>query len=130
MVKKSSSKKVPTRKNLAIGIIVLILIIIGIVLYVSLQPGYVTLQPTKSTTCLSEGKGIPGGISSEAAAKYPSKCCKGLSFVSNSNLYDKNCNKLKGLDMPIGGPIQVCTKCGDGKCGTGETKCNCPKDCK
>ena len=24
----------------------------------------------------------------------------------------------------------ICTKCGDGKCGLGENKCNCPEDCQ
>lgn len=24
----------------------------------------------------------------------------------------------------------ICVRCGDGKCGNGENKCNCPEDCK
>ena len=106
-----------------VGILIIILVIVGI----SLVSYYVKPSASK---CLVEGKGIPGGISTEAAAKYPSECCLGLSFVSNSNLYDKDCNKLEGSKMPVGGALSICTKCGDEKCGTGETKCNCPKDCK
>lgn len=32
--------------------------------------------------------------------------------------------------LPADCPCFICTKCGDGICGKGENKCNCPKDCK
>ncbi len=53
-------------------------------------------------------------------------CCSGLTAASNCLRLNSNgaCELLSGC----GGAI--CIKCGDGTCGTGENKCNCPTDCK
>ncbi|MGA7306974.1 MAG: hypothetical protein WBW88_19045, partial [Rhodothermales bacterium] len=51
-------------------------------------------------------------------------CCEGLSAIENSSLNENDeC-------VPLGPPsVQVCAACGDGKCQSGENKCNCPADC-
>jgi hypothetical protein len=77
--------------------------------------------------CIEEGEfGPSAGINPEWLGHLPTKCCEGLISVSYSGLYDENCN----LTQIVGAPSMACTKCGDGQCGKGETKCNCPQDCK
>ncbi len=83
--------------------------------------------------CIGEGgTGPSAGINPEWLGHLPTECCEGLKLIRYSmlydenGLYDENCNFRP---MP-GAPSIVCTKCGDGQCGGGETKCNCPEDCK
>lgn len=54
-----------------------------------------------------------------------SGCCAGLTAVNPglSPLPDGSC-----LTAQIDG-VSLCINCGDGVCGKGENKCNCPKDC-
>jgi len=48
------------------------------------------------------------------------RCCEGLDTKS---IYDlENC-------IAVPGGKYSCVKCGNGICGPGENKCNCPKDC-
>ncbi len=48
------------------------------------------------------------------------KCCQGLEAKSQYDL--RTCIALPGMKF-------VCVNCGDGNCGLGENKCNCPQDC-
>lgn len=64
-----------------------------------------------SAECLKEGE----------TGSQEDKCCSGL---TEKAMYDlRNCEALPNLKF-------TCIKCGDTICGTGENKCNCPKDCK
>jgi len=75
--------------------------------------------------CVPEGGYIPGAISPEYRNHMATECCQGLSAIEPSQRFDQNCNRV-----PIAGePSGVCTKCGNGVCGPGENKCNCPQDC-
>ena len=65
--------------------------------------------------CIGEGK--KGSMLNNDA------CCEGLSRISNSFVSGNNCI------APTDGSF-VCTQCGNGACGRGENKCNCPIDCQ
>jgi len=58
-------------------------------------------------------------------SKIGTPCCSGLVRISNDfpDLRTGECTG--GTDDGT----MYCTKCGDGVCGPGENKCNCPKDC-
>ena len=72
-------------------------------------------------TCLGEGKDGGGGAVSKLDVL---DCCQGLKKISADISAD-----AEGVCRPrIDGGV-VCAKCGDGKCGIGENKCNCPSDC-
>ena len=76
--------------------------------------------------CIKEGEtGPSAGINPEWLDHLPKECCEGLTSITYSGLYDENCN----LKMMPGAPSFTCVKYGDGQCGKGETKCNCPEDC-
>jgi hypothetical protein len=57
-------------------------------------------------------------------------CCSGLSGISTSQplvepaVDGGTCSTPFALD-----PTRVCARCGDGICGQGENRCNCPQDC-
>lgn len=64
--------------------------------------------------CIKEGKTF------NSSQNPGAECCGGLQEKSQ---YDLNtCTALPSLDY-------ICIKCGDGACGSGENKCNCPEDC-
>ena len=71
-------------------------------------------------TCLGEGKG--GG--SPILSKLDLGCCPGLKKIAGNMGVD-----AEGVCHPAIDGGFVCAKCGDGKCGIGENKCNCPSDC-
>ncbi len=48
-------------------------------------------------------------------------CCGGL--ILSNIFYNENLSVCEHLYIPI------CIRCGDGKCGLEEDKCNCPQDC-
>jgi len=76
--------------------------------------------------CIKEGKtGPSAGINPESAKNLPTECCEGLKPIEYSGLFEENCERR----MITGAPSISCAKCGDGKCGDGETKCNCSQDC-
>lgn len=50
------------------------------------------------------------------------RCCQSLVEVSCYPSSDPPCAAMESTCFS-------CIKCGDGKCGNGETKCNCPSDC-
>lgn len=76
--------------------------------------------------CANEGETIaiipkPTGTNNYLS---PSTCCTGLKAINQSTVVgDGSCR----APLP---EILICRKCGDGVCGTGENKCNCPEDCK
>jgi len=74
-------------------------------------------QDCRYTSCVGEGGTIgiyPGG----------GTCCAGLTAIStvSPNSY--------GVcpSTPVVG-ASICARCGNGVCGRGENKCNCPRDC-
>ena len=72
--------------------------------------------------CLKEGE---IGQPTAALAK---ECCSGLKSVNQINVYDTSCNLTP--EAQIAHRLDyVCTACGNGVCGLGENKCNCPSDC-
>jgi len=70
----------------------------------------------QSKNCTKEG---------ESYVVYPASlsCCEGLTPISCSKPFNDTCPSA----ICIG--ASICTKCGDGVCGPGENKCNCPEDC-
>ncbi len=55
---------------------------------------------------------------------YPEQpnCCEGLTRISCDGPINDTCEvKCDGSS--------ICAKCGNGECGAGENKCNCPADC-
>lgn len=79
----------------------------------------------KETECLGLGEQINPSLGPEYS-NLGKECCGGLRLITYSGNYDENCNHI----LLVGAPSGVCTKCGDGVCGSRETKCNCPEDCK
>lgn len=71
--------------------------------------------------CLMEGE--------EYEAKVTcSHCCKGLVSVSSAEVTSLGGDPLRcSLSPPS---VLRCVYCGDGTCGVGENRCNCPLDCK
>jgi len=54
---------------------------------------------------------------------WPYRCCFGLEPISCAFFKDSKCLIPNCF-------CEVCAKCGNGTCGLGENKCNCPQDCK
>lgn len=50
-------------------------------------------------------------------------CCSGLEKIDNSTVDDD------GSCIQFRNGTFMCAACGDGECGSGENKCNCPDDC-
>lgn len=70
---------------------------------------------TSTTACAGEGKTIYASWSGQT----PTTCCSGLTAISS-------CTSTG--ECPNNGS-SICAYCGNGKCGIGENKYNCPKDC-
>jgi hypothetical protein len=68
-------------------------------------------------SCRKEGKTFV-----KWGGELDTMCCKGLKAVKNAVFSSGKCSYPKT-------PEYVCTKCGNGTCGTGENYCNCPDDC-
>jgi hypothetical protein len=75
-------------------------------------------------TCAGEGQTAGGGLVPYGTVGL--KCCAGLTPM------DQNIGvKADGACGNVGADMSpICTKCGNGVCGQGENKCNCPADCK
>lgn len=69
---------------------------------------------TNGENCVAEG----------GKGNYTSgpRCCQSLVATDCSLSSDPPCAAMESTCFK-------CIKCGDGKCGNGETKCNCPSDC-
>ncbi|GMU03075.1 hypothetical protein KH5H1_71960 [Corallococcus caeni] len=50
-------------------------------------------------------------------------CCEGLTRIEDTQYRDG------GVCEPVPPDLKVCTRCGNGQCGPGESPCNCPQDC-
>ena len=77
------------------------------------------------------GRCIPEGESYEGKVLC-AKCCDGLIRAGSNVLGDAippEVDRLKPGCDPGATSRVVCLRCGDGVCGTGETYCNCPRDC-
>jgi len=66
-----------------------------------------------AVTCTAEGKTNYFGTPS---------CCSGLTNISNATTQDSGC-------IATNNGAGICAYCGNGTCGIGENKCNCPQDC-
>ncbi len=63
-------------------------------------------------------------------AAFGGECCEGLQAVPLCTLTSETCATSDCSDVCQCSAIEViCTACGDGTCGTGETFCNCKQDC-
>jgi len=71
--------------------------------------------------CIAEG--VSGGT--EGTSKLTT-CCAGLNKVDRSGIFEGICENASGQSIE---QWFTCIKCGNGVCGTGENKCNCPADC-
>ncbi|MCA9640783.1 MAG: hypothetical protein H6718_21320 [Polyangiaceae bacterium] len=72
------------------------------------------LAEKQSTGCVAEGNQRSGKT-------FDPPCCEGLVQVSLT---------LDKQACAAAPDANVCAKCGDGACGSGEDVCNCPADCK
>ncbi|MCX6791119.1 MAG: VCBS repeat-containing protein [Candidatus Gribaldobacteria bacterium] len=80
-------------------------------------------QPSTNANCSKEGGGVAG-------VGDNSICCdKSMVLVGSSKYnYPDQSGKCIAYNGTADSPMS-CTYCGNGVCGTGENKCNCPKDC-
>ncbi len=127
------------QKTLVIVLVVAVIALSGVIVYQKLTPTETTPivvnqpavnqpvvnQPSANTNCLKEGE----GRADDAGSNVPDKCCAGLVKVEFIDEFSpgaicKTTDQLTSYD-----PFR-CTACGNGVCGTGENKCNCPVDCK
>jgi hypothetical protein len=83
----------------------------------------------KDQPCLPEGQRFFIG---PAEANYPDRparpeprCCCGLHAIRPPTHGAGECSYNEG-----GTGLHVCAACGDGRCGAGEDRCNCPRDCR
>ncbi|MFZ2455246.1 MAG: hypothetical protein WAX07_02045 [Candidatus Altiarchaeia archaeon] len=70
--------------------------------------------------CVEEGERL-GGLGEDKSKE----CCPGLIKVFDQWEPDRS-----GKCLALDNYGYYCLKCGDGICGKGENKCNCPPDCK
>jgi hypothetical protein len=83
------------------------------------------------SACSSEDSSTPGGPydgcrqeGEELNAKViGAACCEGLIRIEATQFRDG------GICEPVPPDLKVCTRCGNGQCGPGESPCNCPQDC-
>jgi hypothetical protein len=66
-------------------------------------------------SCAKEGEEISHDIQNF------DECCTGLSEIRNYEIENDKCLITLG--------VTTCSNCGNGVCGLGENKCNCPEDC-
>jgi len=108
------------------------------------QGPYHCCDPNQGTSCCSDYRkgfcfayggtfGACRGPGEEGDSKIIcSKCCDGLQAVSSllvqSTASDAGSADGCGLSGAPPGTF-VCIACGDGECGAGENRCNCPADC-
>ena len=79
-----------------------------------------------AATCAADCNTITVSCTAEGRTKSMSMpdCCAGLKGISNQILADDGaCG-----GAPNDGSV-ICANCGNGICGAGENKCNCPADC-
>ena len=79
-----------------------------------------------SVDCAKEGETIITSASSDKSG--PTECCLGLTPDDGYLKPDAQGNCPPSIPLPLPAK-ETCIKCGDGICGAGENKCNCPQDC-
>jgi len=84
-----------------------------LLLSILLSPLCTNNSQTGGSDCLGEGQSRSGFLTPREEALV---CCPGLKWIP----------RVCGQALDGG---SICAKCGDGRCGTGENKCNCPSDC-
>lgn len=72
------------------------------------------------TACKGEGERLSDAI---VPGVEPLRCCVGLNTVRDITIYKKT------GECTFGSESAICVNCGNGVCGLGENKCNCPEDC-
>ncbi|MEK9153184.1 MAG: hypothetical protein AAB723_01125, partial [Patescibacteria group bacterium] len=76
-------------------------------------------------SCVAEGE--QGGTETNVIENRKLyNCCLGLDKVDLTTLWEGVCENASGTSIDT---LFTCIKCGDGVCGAGENKCNCPQDC-
>ncbi len=88
----------------------------------------VSTTSTGTEGCIEEGESFldaPLGSPYYSGEDEVMICCEGL---EKKHTYDKY--SLPDKCILNKGPRYICIKCGDGTCGRGENKCNCPEDCQ
>lgn len=78
-------------------------------------------------SCIKEGEKGSTGCGSPDCEEI---CCSGLTKISDARFIPAVGGNGCELGMGSAGPIFICAYCGNGVCGKGENKCNCPGDCK
>ena len=96
------------------------------------DPATPTPTPTATSTATSDADGGACLGEGEGYAAFPPgqpphpPCCAGLELKDS---YESSMIQTLGKCLPNKGGHASCVACGDGKCGPGENKCNCPADC-
>ncbi len=70
------------------------------------------------SNCAGEGESVP-------VVPGAPECCEGLTKIGCEK---PDNNGICPTEPCVG--ASICAKCGNGVCGHGENKCNCPKDCE
>lgn len=92
---------------------------------------------TPSGTCFESG-GIYGRCRNEGesfeAKSTCARCCDGLEALDTAStpgnaVPSQDDGLPDGCDFAGLDSVKICGACGDGKCGPGESFCNCPRDC-
>lgn len=71
--------------------------------------------------CRMEGEEYEGKVTC-------AHCCESLGAVSSAEVTSLEGEALRCSVPPVS--LLRCVHCGDGTCGVGENRCNCPQDCK
>ena len=78
-----------------------------------------------SPACVPEGVEFPASQGAGAVFAASAACCEGL---QRAPIYKGSIIRLDECELAPG-PRFFCVRCGNGRCGLGETACNCPADC-
>jgi hypothetical protein len=78
-----------------------------------------TFYPKSAGTCCG---GLTGILTTPLVSQCP------YSIDSGLRMPDPSLPACAAFDLDYA-ETHVCTKCGDGVCGPGESECNCPLDC-
>ena len=80
-----------------------------------------TTTPTSTRPCVEEGR--------KAYWIQNQTCCQGLKGITPwQPMPMLNGSRNSTCIAPPDGSV-ICTRCGDGVCGAGENRCDCPQDC-
>ena len=107
------------KKNILIGIIAIIIVILGIYFLATknVKPGIV-----HPSDCADAGE-----ISMNPVTGQFKECCSGLEEIGNFPDRDtiEECEEVFNME----GFGSICTDCGNGNCESWENKCICLEDC-